>query len=256
MSHKVLLTGAAGRIATFLRNGLGDRYELSGTDRIPVEVDGFSSVTANLTEFEAILPAFDGVDTVVHLAAEPRHTPDIWWDLLLPDNVTATANVFEAARQGGASRLVFFSSMHVNGFYERDEPWRSIAGGDYGGLDPSTVPLVTHEMPTRPDGPYAASKIFGESLGKYYAEEYGMKVICVRLGTMSVEDRPGEDARSNVSWLSSRDLVTMVDRCIEVEGADYDIFFGASANTWKIYDTPRGWDLLGFTPRDNAEEFR
>ena len=251
---RVLLTGAAGRIATFLRNGLGDKYDISGTDR--VDVDGLESVTADLTDFDAILPAFDGVDTVVHLAAEPRHTPDIWWDLLLPDNVTATANVFEAARQGGASRVVFFSSMHVNGFYERDEPWRSIAEGEYNGLNPETVPLVTHQMPVRPDGPYAASKIFGESLGRYYAEEYGMSVICIRLGTMSVEDRPGLDPRSYVSWLSSRDLVTMVDRCIDIEGIGYEIIFGASGNTWKIYETPRAWSLLGRTPQDNAEEYR
>ena len=137
--QKVLLTGAAGRIATFIRNGVGGKYELSGTDRISVDVDGFESVTANLTDFEAMLPAFQGVDTVVHLAAEPRHTPDIWWDLLLPDNITATANVFEAARQGGASRVVFFSSMHVNGFYELDDPWKSIAEGKYDGLDLPTV---------------------------------------------------------------------------------------------------------------------
>ena len=253
---KVLLTGAAGRIGTFIRNGLGDKYELSGTDRIPVKVDGFPCVTADLTDFDGILPAFDGVDTVVHLAAEARHTPDIWWDLLLPDNVTATANVFEAARRGGASRVVFFSSMHVNGLYERDEPWHSIAEGEYGNLDPDAVPLVTHEMPTRPDGPYAASKIFGESLGRYYSEEYGISVICIRLGTMSVEDKPGDDARSLVSWLSRRDLVTMIERCIEIEDVDYEVLFAASGNKWKIYDTPRAWRVLGFEPRDNAENFR
>ena len=253
---KILLTGAAGRIATFIRDGLGDKHQLSGTDRVPVSADGFPCITADLTDFDAILPAFDGVDTVVHLAAEARHTPDIWWDLLLPDNITATANVFEAARRGGASRVVFFSSMHVNGLYERDEPWRSIAEGEYGDLDPASVPLVTRDMPTRPDGPYAASKIFGESLGRYYSEEYGISVICIRLGTMSVADVPGDDARSFVSWLSSRDLVTMVDRCIEVEGVDYEVLFAASGNTWKIYDTPRAWRVLGFKPRDNAEMYR
>ena len=111
-AKKVLLTGAAGRIATFLRNGLGDKYALTGTDRIPVSDAEFESLTANLTDFEAILSAFQGVDTVVHLAAEPRHTPDIWWDLLLPDNITATANVFEAARQGWsvARRLLQFDA--------------------------------------------------------------------------------------------------------------------------------------------------
>ena len=48
----------------------------------------------------------------------------------------------------------------------------------------------------------------------------------------------------------------MVDRCIEVVGINYDIFFGASANKWKIYDTPRAWRVLGFQPKDNAESFR
>ena len=51
---------------------------------------------------------------------------------------------------------------------------------------------------------------------------------------MSVEDKPGEDARSYVSWLSGRDLTTMVDRCIEMENIGFDVFFGASGNTWKI----------------------
>jgi NAD+ dependent glucose-6-phosphate dehydrogenase len=251
---KVLITGAGGRIGAILRRALGDKYTLSGTDRMPVP--GFNSLTANLTDLKAIMPAFKGVDTVVHLAAEPRHTPDIGWDLLMPDNVVATANVYEAARQGGARRVIFFSSMHVNGMYERDYPYSAIAEGKYDGLDPNSVPLVTHEMPVRPDGPYAVSKIFGESLGRYYAEEYGMTVICVRLGTVGRDDRPGSDARSYVSWFSHRDLARMVERCIEAQGIGYDVFFGASANTWKIYDTPRAWKVLDFQPQDNAEKFR
>ena len=253
-NKRVLMTGAGGRIGSSLRNALADKYELSGTDRIPVP--GFDSSTADLTDLEAILPVFKGKDVVVHLAAEPRHTPDIGWDILMPDNVIATANVFEAARQGGASRVIFFSSMHVDGLYERDHPYSAIAVGDYDGLEPDRVPLVTHEMPVRPDGPYAVSKIFGESLGRYYAEEYGIAVICIRLGTIGRDGRPGNDPRSYVSWFSNRDLAEMVERCIEVEGINYDIFFGASANTWKIYDTPRAWRVLGIDPQDNAEDFR
>ena len=251
---KVLVTGAGGRIGTILRAALGDKYDLRGIDRVPVS--DFDSAVVDLTDLDAILPAFHGQDSVVHLAAEPRHTPDIGWDLLMPDNVVATANVFEAARRGGARRVIFFSSMHVSGLYERDHPYSAIAAGKYDGLVPGQVPLVTHEMPVRPDGPYAVSKIFGEALGRYYAEEYGMTVICVRLGTLGGEDRPGDDPRSYVSWFSHRDLARMVERCIEVEGISYDIFYGASNNTWKIYDTPRAWSVLGFEPRDDAERFR
>lgn len=250
----VLITGAGGKIGTALRHALNATYNLSGIDR--VAVPDFDAAVADLTDLNAILPAFQGKDVVLHLAAEPRHTPDIGWDLLLPDNVTATANVFEAARQGGASRIIFFSSMHVNGLYERDQPYTAIAQGHYDGLQPDHIPLVTHDMPVRPDGPYAVSKIFGEALGRYYAEAYGITVICIRLGTAGRGNEPGADPRSYVSWFSDRDLTRMVERCIEVEGITYEIFFGASGNTWKIYDTPRAWRVLGFQPQDNAESYR
>ena len=80
---KVLVTGFGGRIGKVLRDHLGDKYEFSGIDRIPLE--GLDSLTADLTDLQAIAPAFEGKGVVVHLAAEPRHTPDIGWDLLMPD---------------------------------------------------------------------------------------------------------------------------------------------------------------------------
>ena len=48
----------------------------------------------------------------------------------------------------------------------------------------------------------------------------------------------------------------MVARCLQVEGLTYEIVFGASGNTWQIYDTPRAWRVLGFQPQDNAESYR
>ena len=251
---KVVVTGFGGRIGKVLRDHLGDKYEFSGIDRVPL--DGLDSLTADLTDLDAITPAFEGKDVVIHLAAEPRHTPDIGWDLLMPDNVIATANVFEAARAGGISRIIFFSSMHVVGMYERDQPYNAIAEGDYGDLDPDAVPLITHEMPDRPDGPYAVSKIFGEALGRYFWEDHGISVICIRFGTTAPDDRPGSDARSLVSYFSHRDIAAMVEACIEAQDIGFDIFYGASNNTWKIYDTPRAWQVLNFHPQDNAETFR
>ncbi len=252
--QKVLITGFGGRISRVLRNALGDKYEMSGIDIVDV-ADG-DSLTVNLSDLEAIKPAFVGKEVVIHLAAEPRHTPDIGWDILMPNNVSATANVYEAAKLAGVKRVIFFSSMHVNGLYEEDSPYKEIASGVYDGLDPDAVPLVTHEMPVRPDAFYAVTKIFGEQLGRYYSEAFGMTVLCIRFGTTSPSDRPGDDARSYVSYFSHRDIVTMTDRCIEVEGVPFDIFFGASKNKWKIYDTPRAWKVLGFEPQDNAEDFR
>ena len=251
----VVITGSGGRIGTIIAQGFASKYRLRGVDRVPTPHMPDAAV-ASLTDLEAIAPAFTGAHAVVHLAADPRHTPEIGWDTLMPDNVVATANVFEAARRGGVRRMVFFSSMHVCGLYENDPPWSRIAAGDYAGLDPQRVPLVTAEMPARPDGPYAVSKIFGESLGQYHAEALGMEVVVVRLGTVGRDDRPGSDARSYVSWLSHRDLVHLTERAIEAPGVRYEVVFGASANTWKIYDTVRARSVLGYAPQDDAERFR
>jgi hypothetical protein len=168
----VVITGSTGRIGTILRQAFEGRYRLRCIDRVPTPGVP-DAVVASLTDPVAILPAFRGADAVVHLAADPRHTPDIGWDTLMPDNVVASANVYEAARKSGVKRVVFFSSMHVCGMYENDPPWSRIAAGDYAGLDPQRVALVTTDMPARPDGLYAVSKIFGEALGKYYAEASG-----------------------------------------------------------------------------------
>ncbi len=100
------------------------------------------------------------------------------------------------------------------------------------------------------------SKLFGENLGRYYSEAYDMSVICIRLGTVGREDRPGSDPRSFVSWISHRDLAQLVERCIEAEDIRYDIFYGASDNTWKVYDTLRARKVVGYQPQDNAEAFR
>lgn len=83
-----------------------------------------------------------------------------------------------------------------------------------------------------------------------------MEVVVVRLGTVGREDRPGSDARSFVSWLSHRDLAHLTERAIDAPGVKHEIVFGASDNTWKIYDTLHARRALGYAPRDNAERFR
>lgn len=251
---RVLITGIGGTIGTLVANALSPDHDVRGIDIRAVDRSGIS--VADLTDMTSIRPLFESVDAVVHLAAEPRHTPDIGWDLLMPTNVAATANVFDAAHEAGVRRVVFASSMHVMGMYESDEPYSSIVRGKYDGLNPASISLVTGDMPTRPDGRYAATKLLGESLGRYYSEAEGMEFVTVRLGTIGRDDRPGDDPRSFVSWFSHQDVAGFFKACVETPGISHEIFYGASANTWQVYDTPYAWSVLGFTPEDNAEEFR
>ena len=251
---KILITGIAGTVGTIVAERLFADHEISGIDIRPT--DQFATRVLDLNDYDAILPRFDGIDVVIHLAAEPGHGREIGWDILMPRNVHPTANVFQAAHEAGVRRIVFASSMHVMGMYEEDEPWRSIAAGEYGNLDPTTAPLVTADMPVRADGRYAVTKAFGEQLARYYAEVEGMEAISVRLGTISGDNHPGVEARSYVSWFSHRDLGNFFAACVEKPDIKHAIVYGASANTWKIYDTATGWRIFGISPQDDAEAFR
>ena len=79
---KVIVTGFGGRIGKVLRDHLGDKYEFSGIDRVPL--DGLDSLTADLTDLDAITPPSRARTSSSHLAAEPRHTPDIGWTSSCP----------------------------------------------------------------------------------------------------------------------------------------------------------------------------
>jgi len=81
-----------------------------------------------------------------------------------------------------------------------------------------------------------------------------MEVICVRFGTLPRSNRPEKDYRSLVSWISKRDAIGFFRACVEKPGIGYEIIYGASNNTWKIYDTPYAYELLNFVPADNASE--
>src|SRR5215207_246638 len=112
---KVVLTGAAGVIGTAVREHLGSRYDFVSITRKPAE---FTDVLADIGDFDAIRPAFDGADAVVHLAASI--SVDSPWEAVLGDNLIGTYNVYEAARQAGLKTIVFASSNHTIGGYELD----------------------------------------------------------------------------------------------------------------------------------------
>ena len=111
---KVLITGGAGLIGSVLIDRLGDRYELSSLDL--KDADGVPSRVASLDDLDDMQPAFAGIDSVVHLAADRAAYAE--WDSVLPNNLVGTYNVFEASRREGVKRVIFASSNHATGgFY-------------------------------------------------------------------------------------------------------------------------------------------
>jgi nucleoside-diphosphate-sugar epimerase len=191
------------------------------------------------------------VEVVLHLAALAR--TDATFDELLPANVVGTYNVLEAARLAGARRVVFASSGAVTNGYEQDAPYRELAGGE--GLPAGGQwPMITHDSPVRPQGFYGCTKVWGEVLGRHYADCSGLSVLCVRIGAVVPEDRPTALRHRSV-WCSQRDVAQMLERCIAAPSdLRYDIFYAVSNNRRNYRDLAHGRAVLGFVPQDGADD--
>ena len=87
---KVLITGMSGLIGGIVRARLEGNYILSALNRRPVA--GIECHQADIADLNAIQSAFDGVDVVVHLAANAQGGAT-WEDLLSP-NIIGTYNQY------------------------------------------------------------------------------------------------------------------------------------------------------------------
>ncbi|MDX6532834.1 MAG: dependent glucose-6-phosphate dehydrogenase [Gaiellales bacterium] len=252
-ARRVLVTGAEGTIGTAVREHLADRYELVSLTLTSQE---FPSHIADISDLEAIQPAFENVDAVVHLAASAAiQTP---WDDVLRNNIVGTYNVFEAARQAGVARVVYASSNHAVGMYELDGAPALYDVGDEGSVD--------HTAELRPDSLYGVSKAYGEALGRFYMEQHGLRVFCLRIGAVRAHDDPteaipiplidldaeGQRNRMRAVWLSRRDCAELIASCLEAEDVSWAIVYGVSGNPRRFWDLEHARELLGWEPKDAA----
>ena len=244
----ILITGGAGLVGSVLTKGLKDKFNISILDI--KKVDGVDSHTGDISNIDSIIPAFKGIDTVVHLAGDRRVYGD--WDSILNNNIIGLYNIYEAARLSGVKRVVFASSQHATGGFYDVEPYSFINDGKYEKLPKDYKPL-DETCRIRPDSFYGASKSFGESMSSYYSDFHDISTINIRIGWVISDDDPTFSPASLNLWLSHRDIVQIIDLSINApEEIKYDTFYATSDNYWKIWSIEKAKKILGYKPFDAA----
>ena len=252
MDDPVLLTGAGGRVGQAILGRLGDAYEWRLLDReplpderIPDGVNEDARYTCDITDETAVRQAAEGVGAIIHLAGDPR--PEAPWDSVLENNIDGTRTVLQAAVDAGVERVAYASSNHAVGWYETDHRLPDIyRSNDDFLLDGSELP--------RPGNLYGVSKATGEILGRYYHDEFGLSVVCVRIGNLTEEHPPRDYERGQAMWLSYRDCAHLFECCLRAD-YDYEVVYGISDNDRKYYSLERAREALGYEPRDNSADY-
>ena len=183
---KIAVTGSEGTIGKRLCEDLASDHKF-----VRIDLQG-ADINADVRDFEAMRNALAGCDAVIHLAGTVA--VDAAWEDVYGTNIGGTYNVYEAARQNGVSRIIFASSNHAVGMNEvKNAPQI---------YEPGFGRVVAADDPYCPDGLYGVWKAFGEVLGRYYSDKYGMRVACVRIGSITSEDDPKhESVRESSGWL-------------------------------------------------------
>ena len=229
---KLVLTGAAGRLGSYLREPLSKLCdELVSSDIVNAIGKLYSGETyqrADLANFQEIHALLEGADMVIHFGAICDEAP---FETLLGPNFIGAYNVWEAAYQQKLRRVVYASSIHAVGMYKRQE-------------------FIGTDVPHRPDSFYGLAKCFAEDLASLYWDKRQLESVCLRIISAAQVTSP----RALGTWLSYDDLIHLVTRAIDTPTTGFSVVYGVSNNDRVPVDNSKA-SFMGYRPKDNAEQF-
>ncbi len=230
----VLVTGAAGNVGQTVFHGLRDHVALRAFDRVPTP-GATDAHVGDLADRAAVDRAVAGVHTIIHLGGCPRMEAEFIRDLVKP-NVEGLWHILDAARLAGVKRFIFASSCNVA----------------FGATELSQLKTDT----VHPLNPYGATKAFGENLGRWFHETYGLEFLAVRIGYfrgLYVDPGLREDWLHRI-WFGPKDCARFFRLAVAAPGFGYGIVYACSHCPENYLDLTSARDLLGYEPEETVPD--
>ena len=229
---KLVLTGAAGRLGSYLREPLSKMADTLVSTDIADDIGklypGEHYIQANLESLDDMMTVLDGADMVVHFGAYGDEGP---FETILGPNIIGAYNVWEAAFQQGVRRVIYASSIHAVGMHPKTD-------------------FIGTDAPHRPDTYYGLAKCFAEDLASLYWDKNKVEAVCLRILSCAQVT----NSRAVGTWLSYDDLIHLVEQSITTAITGFSIIYGVSNNDRAPVNNIKA-SHLGYQPKDNAEQF-
>ncbi len=256
--EKVLVTGAAGKIAGQVLPYLRDRYDVVLLDLRNIDRDGNELADVQVADLlspdrDSYRQHFHGADAVVHFGYV-QGRGDFESEL---SNVQMAFNIYEIACEENVRRVVVAGSNHAADFY--------------------TPLILNHQMNfVDPDERALSDNYYGWAKEAY--EHLGFVFACGKMANRPLENvhiRIGGPRETDVAnclkgdlrsvrralgaYISERDMAQLFVRSIETEdirdsnGVPFQIFYGVSGNSHNFWSIANARKIIGYEPQDNSE---
>jgi UDP-glucose 4-epimerase len=197
--NRYIVTGGAGFIGSALVRALVaegrrvhviDDLSTGKLDNLEDIADLITVHEYDIRDYNRIAKEIAGAYRVFHLAALPSVPKSIQQPALSHEvNIDGTFNVFRAAAEGKAGRVIYAASSSAYG-------------------DTQELPKVEAMQP-RPKSPYAAQKLMGEYYASVFADCYGLETVSLRFFNVF---GPRQDPTSVYSGVLSIFLTRLIER--------------------------------------------
>jgi uronate dehydrogenase len=241
---KVLLLGPTGRIGKyFIKDYFTYKYNssydliLGMRDPSKLKDSGYEIRVADITDFESLKNAFNGIDVVLNLAGNANEKTEKFEELIKP-NIIGTYNVLEAARLSNVKRVIMASSVHAVKGHEVNK-------------------IISETDAPRPENFYGATKAFIEAMCHVYYKKYNLSCLAIRIGAYVSDDlRQILLTRQNNDYvISQRDMAQLFHKSILApDKIKYAVLSGTSNNKNKRLSLESTKKLVGYSPEDDSYE--